>query len=121
VDSWPTHHRDVLGKLDRSDAAERQAFIVLPPFSTIPVQVLNPLWTDIGVPVPTREPQFRRVTQVWIAATCEVGSGLRWSAAEGLRRFGKPSAAETPACRLTPTTRLRDPERRRAAASRPTD
>ena len=82
------HQSDVLGKLARSGASERHAFILVPGFSIAPFGVVDMLWRDEDDVVPTTSPDLPdEVTHVWLMAFWTVGSGLRWSADGGWERF----------------------------------
>lgn len=82
------HQSDVLGKLARSGATERHAFILLPAFSTAPFGVFDMLWRDQDDVVPTRSPKLPdEVTHVWLMSFLVEGSGLRWSPEGGWQRF----------------------------------
>lgn len=79
---------DVLSKLDRSGAADRHAFVVVPSFSTVPADVTDLLWSGGDGHVPTGAPPLPpEVTHVWLAPTWSIGSGLRWSLGDGWKRF----------------------------------
>ncbi|MFK5584155.1 hypothetical protein [Serinicoccus sp. LYQ131] len=82
------HQSDVLGKLERSGASERHAFILVPGFSIAPFGVVDMLWRDDRSAVPTTRPHLPEpVTHVWLMAFWTVGSGLRWSPDSGWERF----------------------------------
>ena len=82
------HQRDVLGKLARSGASERHAFILVPGFSSAPFGVVDMLWRDENDVVPTTSPDLPdQVTHVWLMAFWTTGSGLRWSPDRGWERF----------------------------------
>lgn len=82
------HQSDVLGKLARSSAGERHAFILVPGFSIAPFGVVDMLWRDVDDVVPTRSPHLPdQVTHVWLMAFWTIGSGLRWSPDWGWERF----------------------------------
>ena len=52
------HQSDVLGKLARSGATERHAFILVPGVSIAPFGVVDMLWRDEDDVVPTRSPHL---------------------------------------------------------------
>ncbi len=82
------HQSDVLGKLARSGAPERHAFILVPGFSLAPFGVVDMLWRAEDDVVPTMSPDLPdEVTHVWLMAFWSIGSGLRWSPARGWERF----------------------------------
>jgi hypothetical protein len=82
------HQSDVLGKLERSGASERHAFILVPAFSLAPFGVVDMLWRDERHAVPTAPPHLpEQVTHVWLMAFWTIGSGLRWSPDSGWERF----------------------------------
>ena len=82
------HQSDVLGKLARSGASERHAFILVPGFSSAPFGVVDMLWRDKDDVVPTTSPELPdQVTHVWLMAFWTIGSGLRWSPDRGWERF----------------------------------
>lgn len=82
------HQSDVLGKLARSGATERHAFILVPGFSIAPFSVVDMLWRDGDDVVPTRSPHLPdQVTHVWLMSFWTIGSGLRWSPDWGWERF----------------------------------
>lgn len=79
----------MLKKLALSGRCERHAFVILPGFSLAPFGVTDMLWRDEGVP--TVAPSLpEEVTHVWLVATWDIGSGLRWSPGGGWQRFAKP-------------------------------
>ncbi len=83
------HQADVLGKLARSGADERHAFILLPGFTTAPFGVVDMLLREDGV-VPLQAPDLPgEVTHVWLASFWTRGSGLRWSLEGGWQRFDR--------------------------------
>ncbi|MCA1713290.1 MAG: hypothetical protein LC789_17275 [Actinobacteria bacterium] len=83
---------DVLAKLDRSGAAERHAFIILPGFTTAPFTVTDLLWREAG-PLPSAPPVLPpEVTHIWLVASWNTGRGVRWSPDGGWRSFSKKSA-----------------------------
>lgn len=83
-----SHQSDVLGKLARSRARERHAFILLPGFTTAPFGVVDMLLRDEDDVVPTTPPDLPDpVTHVWLMAFWSAGSGLRWSPNGGWERF----------------------------------
>lgn len=74
--------------LQRSGAAQRHAFVVVPTFSTVPPEVTDLLWSGENGPVPVAVPPLPpQVTHVWFAPTWSIGSGLRWTPGEGWTRF----------------------------------
>lgn len=82
------HQGDVLGKLARSGASERHAFILVPGFSIAPFGVVDMLWRDEDDVVPTTSPHLpNQVTHIWLMAFWTTGSGLRWSPDRGWERF----------------------------------
>ncbi len=82
------HRSDVLGKLVRSGASERHAFILVPGLTSAPFGVVDMLWRDEDDVVPTTAPDLPdQVTHVWLMAFWTVGSGLRWSPDSGWERF----------------------------------
>jgi len=82
------HQSDVLGKLARSGASERHAFILVPGFSTAPFGVVDMLWRDGDDAIPKTTPHLpEQVTHVWLMAFWSIGSGLRWSPDCGWERF----------------------------------
>ncbi len=82
------HRSDVLGKLARSGATERHAFILVPGFSIAPFGVVDMLWREEDDVVPTRSPHLPdQVTHVWLMSFWTIGSGLRWSPDCGWERF----------------------------------
>ncbi len=82
------HQSDVLGKLARSGASERHAFILVPGFSIAPFGVVDMLWREEDDVVPTRSPHLPdQVTHVWLMSFWTIGSGLRWSPDCGWERF----------------------------------
>jgi len=82
------HQRDVLGKLARSGASERHAFILVPGLTSAPFGVVDMLWRDEDDVVPTAAPDLPdQVTHVWLMAFQTIGSGLRWSHDSGWERF----------------------------------
>jgi len=82
------HRSDVLGKLARSGASERHAFILVPGLTSAPFGVVDMLWRDEDDVVPTSSPDLPdQVTHVWLMAFSTVGSGLRWSPDSGWERF----------------------------------
>ncbi len=82
------HQSDVLGKLARSGASERHAFILVPAFTSAPFNVLDMLWRDEDDVVPTSPPEMPDpVTHVWLMAFWTIGTGLRWSPDGGWERF----------------------------------
>lgn len=84
------HQSDVLGKLARSGASERHAFILVPGFSIAPFGVVDMLWRDERDAVPTTSPHLpEQVTHVWLMAFWSIGSGLRWSPDSGWERFAR--------------------------------
>lgn len=76
-------------KLAASGAAERHAFVLLPPFSLAPeaaVDVLmqqEPALPSISAALPSE------ITHVWIASTWSFGHGMRWSPGQGWSLFSK--------------------------------
>lgn len=79
---------DVLSKLQRSGAAQRHAFVIVPTFSTVPPEVTDLLWSGESGSVPVAAPSLPpQVTHVWLAPTWNIGSGLRWTPGEGWTRF----------------------------------
>jgi len=99
------HQSDVLGKLARSGASKRHAFILVPGFTNAPFGVVDMLWRDEGDVVPTAAPDMPdEVTHVWLMAFWTIGSGLRWSPDGGWERFERQF-------------RLEDNDRRRAGSS----
>ncbi len=79
---------DVLGKLARSGASERHAFILVPALTSAPFGVVDMLWRDEDDAVPTAAPDLPdQVTHVWLMAFWNIGSGLRWSHDGGWERF----------------------------------
>jgi len=79
---------DVLGKLARSGASERHAFILVPGFTTAPFGVVDMLWRGQDDLVPATSPDLpEQVTHVWLMAFWTIGSGLRWSPDGGWERF----------------------------------
>lgn len=87
--------RDVLGKLERSGARERHAFILVPSFSTAPFRVVDMLWQDDRYAVPIAQPHLpEQVTHVWLMTFWSVGSGLRWSPDSGWERFKREFVVE---------------------------
>lgn len=84
------HQSDVLGKLARSSASERHAFILVPGFTCAPFGVVDMLWRDEDDVVPTTSPDLPdEVTHVWLMAFWTIGSGLRWSPDGGWERFAR--------------------------------
>ncbi len=82
------HQSDVLGKLARSGASERHAFILVPGLTSAPFGVVDMLWRDEDGVVPTASPDLPdQVTHVWLMAFWTIGSGLRWSPDGGWERF----------------------------------
>jgi len=82
------HQSDVLGKLARSGASERHAFILVPALTSAPFGVVDMLWRDEDDVVPTAAPNLPdQVTHVWLMAFWTIGSGLRWSHDGGWERF----------------------------------
>lgn len=65
------HQGGVLGKLARSGASERHAFILVPGFSIAPFGVVDMLWRDEDDVVPITSPHLpNQVTHVWLMAFC---------------------------------------------------
>lgn len=80
---------DVLGKLSRSGAEDRHAFVFLPGFSVAPFSASDLLMRD-DAPLPTASPQLpREVTHVWAVSTWTSGAGFRWSPSDGWTKFDK--------------------------------
>jgi hypothetical protein len=93
VSSWITgflsapERSDVRRKLARSGADRRHAFILVPAFSIVPVNVVRILIHD-DEPEQLPPPNIpSEVTDVWVASTLALGSGVRWSADGGWERF----------------------------------
>ena len=79
---------DVLGKLARSGASERHAFILVPGLTSAPFGVVDMLGRDEDDVVPTAAPDLPgQVTHIWLMAFRTKGSGLRWSPDSGWERF----------------------------------
>ena len=86
---------DVRGKLDRSRASERHAFLILPGFARAPFSVSDPLMRD-GAPSPTEAPNLPpEITHVWVVSTWSTGAGFRWSPSSGWSTFAKPIDGDT--------------------------
>lgn len=82
------HQSDVLGKLARSGAKERHAFVLVPGLSSAPFGVVDMLWRPQDDVVPATPPHLPdEVTHVWLMTFWTVGSGLRWSPEGHWERF----------------------------------
>ena len=78
---------DVRTKLARSGATRRHVFILVSAFSTAPASLVTVLLHNDephGLPPLQLPPE---ITDVWIASTWALGSGLRWSLEGGWQRF----------------------------------
>lgn len=84
---------DVRGKLERSGAPERHAFVIVPGFSEAPFAAADPLARD-DAPAPTIPPTLpAEITHVWVTSTWSSGWGFRWSPPPiGWQRFAKPAS-----------------------------
>ncbi|CAL9417883.1 hypothetical protein SUDANB130_01786 [Streptomyces sp. enrichment culture] len=80
---------DNLRKLQRSGAAERHLFLLLPGFTTAPFEAFDPLIRPEG-PLPEAAPQLpEEITHLWAMSTWSTGDGFHWSPEAGWTRFSK--------------------------------
>lgn len=93
VSAWVTsflaspEQADVVNKLRNSEAPRTHVFIVIPAFSKAPMSVVGALLHH-DPPHDLSDPELPEgVSDIWMASTWAVGSGLRWSQAQGWNRF----------------------------------
>jgi hypothetical protein len=86
---------DNLRKLQRSGAAERHLFVIVPGLeSTAPFGV-NDLLMRTGAPLPASPPVLpAEVTHVWIMGVWQSGQGFRWSPDNGWQTFRNDAALD---------------------------
>ncbi|SIN14464.1 hypothetical protein [Micromonospora cremea] len=83
------HEADNLRKLERSGAAERHLFVILPGFTTAPFAAAELLMRP-EAPLPTVPPTLPpAVTHAWVMSTWSAPHGFRWSPDDGWSRFSK--------------------------------
>lgn len=91
-----SNRTDVLQKLQRSGAAERHAFVLLPGFTTAPFPVADLLMVD-APPLPITPPALpEQITDVWAMSTWSSGSCFHWSSSTGWRSFHKNTGSVRP-------------------------